>query len=116
MVHSGDSKVVRDSVDLTEPQRKLLRSLAHPRKPIVTLGRNGLTDAVLNELEQALDHHELVKVKVNIGDRDARDQATEALCVRTGATLIQRIGFMATLFRRNPEKPVIALPAKPPPR
>jgi RNA-binding protein len=96
-------------VDLTDSQRKLLRSLAHPRKPIVTVGRNGLTDAVLAELEQALEHHELVKVKVKIGEREDRNAMVNALCQRTGAALIQRIGFVATLFRRNVEKPVISL-------
>jgi RNA-binding protein len=96
-------------VKLTEPQRKLLRSLSHPRKPIVTVGRNGLTEPVLNELERALDHHELVKIKVNIADRDDRCAAIQALCEHTGAILIQRIGFVATVFRRNPEHPVIPL-------
>ena len=96
-------------MDLTDSQRKLLRSLAHPRKPIVTVGRNGLTDAVLAELEQALEHHELVKVKVKIGEREDRNAMVNALCQRTGAALIQRIGFVATLFRRNVEKPVISL-------
>ncbi len=96
-------------MDLTEPQRKLLRSLAHPRKPIVTIGRNGLTDNVLAELDKALEHHELVKVKVNIGDREERNAMVNACCERSRATLIQRIGFVATLFRRNPDKPVITL-------
>lgn len=96
-------------MNLTEPQRRLLRSLAHPRKPIVSIGRNGLTESVLNELERALNHHELVKVKVGISDRDDRASAIEALCQQTGALLIQRIGFVATLFRRNREKPVISL-------
>lgn len=94
---------------LTEPQRKLLRSLSHPRKPIVTIGRNGLTEPVLHELERALDHHELVKVKVNIADRGDRGAAIQALCEGTGAILIQRIGFVATVFRRNSEHPVIPL-------
>jgi len=101
-------------VDLTEPQRRLLRSLAHPRKPIVIIGRNGLTESVLTELERALDHHELVKVKVGIGDRGERASAIEAICQHTGALLIQRIGFVATLFRRNQEKPVISLTGGPP--
>ena len=101
-------------MDLTEPQRRLLRSLAHPRKPIVLIGRNGLTESVLTELERALDHHELVKVKVGIGDRVDRASAIETICERTGALLIQRIGFVATLFRRNPEKPVISLTGGPP--
>nr|WP_296748814.1 ribosome assembly RNA-binding protein YhbY [Thioalkalivibrio sp.] len=101
-------------MDLTEPQRKLLRSLAHPRKPIVTIGRNGLTDGVLAELDQALEHHELVKVKIKIGDRENRNAMVTAICERTGAALIQRIGFVATVFRRNAEKPVISLAGIPP--
>jgi RNA-binding protein len=96
-------------VKLTEPQRKLLRSLSHPRKPIVAIGRNGLTEPVLIELERALDHHELVKIKVNISDRDERCAAIQTLCERTGAVLIQRIGFVATVFRRNKRHPVIPL-------
>ncbi|WP_019626323.1 ribosome assembly RNA-binding protein YhbY [Thioalkalivibrio sp. ALJT] len=96
-------------MNLTDVQRRHLRSLAHPRKPIVTIGRNGLTDAVLAELEKALDHHELVKIKVNIGDRDARNETVETLCARTGAERVQRIGYIATLFRRNPEAPKVSL-------
>jgi RNA-binding protein len=100
-------------VDLTDPQRRLLRSLAHPRKPIVIIGRNGLTEPVLTELERALEHHELVKVKVGVGDRIGRASIIDAICERTGAVLIQRIGFVATLFRRNREKPVISLTGGP---
>ncbi len=96
-------------MNLNEPQRRLLRSLAHPRKPIVSIGRNGVTEPVLSELERALDHHELVKVKINVADRAPRAEIIGTLCERTGAVLIQRIGFIATLFRRNREKPVIAL-------
>lgn len=94
---------------LNEPQRRLLRSLAHPRKPIVSIGRNGLTEPVLFELERALDHHELVKVKIGVADRAGRAEIIDAICERTGALLIQRIGFIATLFRRNRERPVICL-------
>lgn len=100
-------------MDLTEPQRKLLRSLAHPRKPIVTVGRNGLSDAVLAELECALDHHELVKVKISIGDRQGRADLVESICTKTGALLVQRVGFVATLFRRNREQPVISFAPAP---
>jgi len=96
-------------VNLSDAQRRHLRSLAHPRKPIVTIGRNGLTDAVVAELEQALAHHELVKIKVNIGDREARNGTVEELCDRTGAERVQRIGHIATLFRRNPDDPKISL-------
>ncbi|WP_018948800.1 ribosome assembly RNA-binding protein YhbY [Thioalkalivibrio sp. ALMg11] len=96
-------------MNLTDAQRRHLRSLAHPRKPIVTIGRNGLTDAVLAELELALTHHELVKIKVNIGDRDVRNGTVEELCERTGAARVQRVGYVATLFRRNPDDPKVSL-------
>ncbi|TVP85336.1 MAG: ribosome assembly RNA-binding protein YhbY [Thioalkalivibrio sp.] len=100
-------------MDLNEPQRRLLRSLAHPRKPIVSIGRHGLTEPVLSELERALDHHELVKVKIGVADRASRAEIIDTLCERTGALLIQRVGFIATLFRRNRERPVIALTGGP---
>lgn len=98
-------------MNLTEPQRRLLRSLAHARKPIVTIGRKGLSEEVLAELEVALSHHELVKIKIKIADRSERNAAITLLCAQTQAILIQKIGFVATLFRANPERPVIDLRA-----
>ncbi|ANB03579.1 YhbY family RNA-binding protein [Ectothiorhodospira sp. BSL-9] len=94
----------------TPQQIKHLRTLAHDKKPVVSLGRHGLTDAVLEELDIALNHHELVKVKVGVGNRELRDQVVAQMCERSGATLVQRVGNIATLFRRNPEKPVVKLP------
>lgn len=97
-------------MSLSDRQRKHLRALAHPRKPVVIVGRNGLTEAVFVEIEAALAHHELIKVKVGIGDRDLRDEAVSSICERTKAELVQRIGHIATLYLPNPEKPVIELP------
>ncbi|SEK19330.1 RNA-binding protein [Ectothiorhodospira marina] len=94
----------------TPQQIKHLRALAHDKKPVVSLGRHGLTDAVLEELDIALNHHELIKVKVGVGDRELRDQVVTQMCERSGAALVQRIGNIAILFRRNPEKPVVKLP------
>ncbi|OOG23341.1 RNA-binding protein [Thioalkalivibrio denitrificans] len=94
---------------LTDRQRKQLRTLAHPRKPVVIVGQKGLTENVIEEIRLALEHHELVKIKVNVADRDARNEAVQQICEQTGADLVQRIGFIATLFRRNPEKPGIQL-------
>lgn len=73
------------------------------------VGQRGLTDTVIEEIRLALEHHELVKVKVGVSDRDARARAVQQICEQTGADLVQRIGFIATLFRRNPHKPVIEL-------
>jgi len=78
---------------------------------VVIVGQAGLTDPVLAEVGLALDSHELIKVKVNAADRDARAGLVERLTSETGAELIQRVGQMAVLFRRNPKRPRIALPA-----
>lgn len=89
-------------------QIKKLRSLAHPLKPVVRIGQKGLTDAVLAELEIALDHHELIKVKV-AGDRDERDRTVTLIIDKTSAHRVSLTGGVAVLFRRNPEAPVVNL-------
>jgi RNA-binding protein len=94
---------------LTDRQRKQLRTLAHPRKPVVTVGQKGLTETVVEEVRLALEHHELIKVKVNVADREARDATVREICEQTGADLVQRIGFIATLYLSNPQKPVIEI-------
>ncbi|MFO1372553.1 MAG: ribosome assembly RNA-binding protein YhbY [Candidatus Competibacteraceae bacterium] len=94
---------------LTNPQKRHLKALAHHRKPVVIVGDNGVTPAVMQEIVQALDYHELIKIRVNAADRDARDAMIADICVLTTAVLVQRLGHIATLFRRNPEAPRIEL-------
>jgi RNA-binding protein len=89
---------------ITEKQRRWLKKQIHHLKPVVTLGQAGLSDAVLAEIDLALGHHELIKVKVNAGDREARDAAVQAIARRTRSDLINRIGNTAAFFRANPEK------------
>lgn len=88
---------------------KYLRSLAHALKPVVRLGQHGLTEAVTKELDGALSHHELVKVKLSVSEREARQAQLEAICASVNAVCVQQIGHTATLFRRNEKKPVIEL-------
>jgi RNA-binding protein len=95
---------------LTDPQRRHLRGLAHHLKPVVLMGQHGLKDTVLSEIDGALTHHELVKVRVAGEDRDERASTIEAIVAATGADLVQTIGHVAVLFRRNPKKPRVALP------
>lgn len=95
---------------LTREQKKHLRSLAHGRAVILRIGQNGLTDNVLAELDQALNHHELVKVGVRVGEREARDAIVTAMVEHCGAEPVQKIGNTVVLFRRNRAKPVITLP------
>ncbi len=95
---------------LSAAQKRHLRALAHHLRPVVALGARGLTDAVLAELDGALAHHELVKIKLGTGDRDARASLLQTICQRVDAEAVQSIGRTATLFRRNPDAPRIRLP------
>lgn len=96
-------------MSLSENQKRQLRKLGHTLKPVVIIGANGLTDAVCNETDLSLAHHELLKIKVNAADRDERDAIIESLCQRCPAELVQRIGHIALVYRRNPENPKIHL-------
>jgi len=62
---------------------------------------NGLTEGVLTELERALGDHELIKIKVNILDRESRLEAVAEMCKTGKAELVQVIGKMALLYRKN---------------
>jgi len=95
---------------LSPSQIRYLRSLAHDLRPVVLLGAKGATEAVVKELDQALAIHELVKVKLSGGDKDAREVQIATLADGTGGEAVQRIGHVVVLFRRNPDEPKIALP------
>lgn len=97
---------------LSEKQKKYLRGLAHSLKPVVTVGDAGLSESLLAELDLQISHHELVKVRVRAADRDARDGIIAELCAHAGAELITRTGNVALLYRRNEEKPRVALPGR----
>ncbi|WP_411727352.1 YhbY family RNA-binding protein [Methyloglobulus sp.] len=84
-------------------RRKKLKALAHCLKPVIMVGQAGLTDAVLAETEIALITHELIKVKIR-AERDQRNHISEQMCATTGATLIQKIGQVAVIYRLNPNK------------
>jgi RNA-binding protein len=89
---------------LTEEQKRHLRRVAHARKVVVQTGAAGLTPPVLRELDLALTAHELVKARFVAAERDARDAMIRDACARLGATLVQRIGHVAVLWRANPDK------------
>ncbi|WP_395790696.1 ribosome assembly RNA-binding protein YhbY [Aquimonas sp.] len=95
---------------LSNTQQRFLRGLAHALKPVILIGGKGLTDAVLAELDLALEHHELVKVKVSAEDRDARDEMVAEMVTKSRANLVQRIGNIATLYRRSRDRQQITLP------
>lgn len=98
-------------MSLKEKQKKHLRRLAHDLDPVLLTGTAGLTPGLLAELNSTLEHHELLKVRVRAADRDSRDELILALCAESGAELVQRIGHVAVLWRPNPERRRITLPA-----
>lgn len=89
---------------ISDSQRRYLRSLAHALNPVVWVGQAGLSEAVLAEADQALTTHELIKVKLSVGDRTERDGMAERLCARTAAELVQHIGHVVVVYRPNPKK------------
>ena len=88
-------------MSLSENDTRALRAAAHKLKPIVLIGKAGITEAVLAELNIALDHHELIKIKVPGEDREARRLAIEAVAAQSGAQLVQVIGRIAVLYRKG---------------
>ncbi len=91
---------------LTSQQVRALRAESHrlKLKPVVMIGNNGLSDNVMNELEQALSHHELIKIRVPALDKADKKQLIATICEQIDAELIQTIGFVVVLFRANPER------------
>ena len=94
---------------LSNTQQRYLRGLTHDLKPVVTVADKGLSENVQAEIEQALDHHELIKVKLR-AEREQRARWTEQISSTFGAELVHQIGQVACYYRRNPKKPKIALP------
>jgi RNA-binding protein len=88
---------------ISPDERRALRAQAHPLKPVVMIAQNGLTDAVLKEIELALTSHELIKVRVFDAEREQRDEWLNAACEALGAAPVQRIGNILVLYRPNPE-------------
>jgi RNA-binding protein len=93
-------------MNLNKKQIQHLKGLAHSLKPVVLLGNNGLTEAVVAEIDFALNHHELIKIKIPSEDRETKILIVEAICRETAATKIQVIGKTLILFRQSPEKKI----------
>lgn len=97
-------------MSLSETQKRYLRGLGHQLKPIVMVGEAGLSASLLQEYETTLAHHELIKVRVKVGDRVERDALVNELCAKGKAEMVQRVGNTALLYRPNPDKKKIVLP------
>lgn len=87
-------------------QKKTLKTRAHPLKPVVWLGHEGLTPAVLAEIKLAFDTHELIKVKIPGIERDARKVLVAQIVVETLCELVQLMGQIVTLYRQKEKQNV----------
>lgn len=100
------SEFVRElSPDLSNDQRQRLQSMAHDLHPLVLVGQNGVGEGLVENFENQLLAHELIKVKVHGGDR-MRSVARQ-LCEATDAQLVQSIGNILLFYQRHPEDPQI---------
>ena len=94
---------------LNNSQSRYLRGLCHRLKPVVMVADKGLSENVMAEIELALEHHELIKLKLR-GDREQRKLWLQTINSKFSATLVHNIGQVACLYRRNNKNPKIALP------
>ena len=96
-------------------EKKYLRGLAHDLKPVVLIGKEGITVGIVRATDEGLCQHELIKIKFNeFKDKEQKETLTDELVDRTGSALIGMIGHMAMIFRpqADPAKRRIQLPAK----
>ena len=86
---------------MTPRLRSELKSRAHHLKPIVIIGGDGLTPGVHNEIDRALNDHELIKIRVNADDRQERKLMTEEILKFHHAELIGSVGHIAIIYRQQ---------------
>ncbi len=86
---------------LTSKEKRQLRQIAHHLAPIVTVADRGVTDRVLDEARRALADHEIIKAKVDVGDRTERKALGDALAAGCQCEVVQVIGKVWVLYRAN---------------
>lgn len=93
-------------MNLSNKQKQYLKSEAHHLKPIVMIGANGFTEGVLAEIENALNFHKLIKIKISAEDRETKKLICEAIIRETDALAVQQVGSIFTIFRPSEEKKI----------
>lgn len=95
---------------LTKTQKTYLKSLTNTLKPTVLIGKNGLTDTVIDSVDESLTAHELVKISLSDTCPQDIDEISIELARETGSDIVYKIGRKVTLYRRNLKKNIINLP------
>ena len=98
------------TLTITTQLRNQLRAAAHSLRPVVLIGDNGLTEAVLKEINVHINVHQLIKIRVAGDDREARKAIYEQICSELQAEPIHHIGKILTVYRQNPDLPCILMP------
>lgn len=88
---------------MTKKNLKQLGMQVHALKPVVIIGNKGLTDAVQSEINEALEHHELIKIRIAGGDKDYRLDIIDRVCQEQKATLVKKIGHIFAIYRQRTE-------------
>jgi RNA-binding protein len=92
------------TVSISARERAHLKARAHALEPVVQIGHEGLTDAVIKEIDRALTAHELIKIRAAGDDRMERAAFFEDICERTGASPVQRVGKILVIWRPRPDE------------
>ena len=90
-------------------QKKFLRQAAHHIDPVIWIGKNGITENVIKEIVRALEHHELIKVKILQTEKKGQEENIQKICVDTDAELIHSIGNVLTLYKKNTKNSTIKI-------
>ena len=85
-------------------QRQHLKALAHPLKPLVHIGKEGMSPAVITTIQKELEHHELIKVKIGNNSGLERHQTSALIAEASESFLVQLIGKILVLYKPNPDK------------
>jgi RNA-binding protein len=108
-------KEKRDMKKLEGFQKMHLRALAHSLKPVVMIGQKGLTEELIQSAHQAIQRHELIKIKfVGLKDKEQKEEISQSFQAETGSELVSAVGHVYAFYRQqdDPEKRRIRLPQK----
>ncbi len=97
-------------MELTTKQRQYLKIKAAELKPVVMIGKNGITESVIEEIKSSIEHHELIKVKAKAEDREQRDELAQYLAEQSESTVVQFLGNNLTLFKQAKKNSKFTLP------
>ena len=94
---------------LTSKQRARLRALANPLETILQIGKGGITENIVRQVQDALTARELIKIRVLENSLYTAKEAAAQLAEEADCLVVQVLGTRITLYRPNPQKPVIQL-------